>query len=463
MPVATDWWRARAALALAVVCTLTASRGKAEEQVLTLGEAVKTAMEQNPALLSSRENLNAAGYKANQLLAGYLPQASAVASYSRATYNYVSRAGSVNPSALAGMLAGLGGGAAGAGSSILPKDPMESADFYSAGVSVNQLLYDFGRTGGAYEASKAEQDASGHDLESTVNGVQLTVTQAFFGVLAAQELLQAATQAQRQMAKHLELAQAQVAAGARPLIDVTRARVDLANANLTLVRATNQLAIAKSSLNAAMGVERSVAFRVEKPASAAAPEMFSLEEAVRIGFENRPEYRARKSRVASQRDLVGVARAGFFPSLGANGNFVYAGKEVNDLSYNWTAGASLSWSFFSGFATVNAVDEAQARTRSLEASLQSLALAVRNEVETAFLAYREAQQKTEPTQAGLAAAKETLELAEGRYQSGAGNIVEVTDAQSSFTQAQVSAIAAEYDIEVARARLLYAMGLIASR
>jgi len=432
--------------------------------VLTLPQALDKALAKNPTLLSARETEAAVSYRANQALAAYLPQANALVQYSRSTANFVPRPGLDMSKIIGGLLTTLGAPPAtvAAASSGTASESMTSMNSYTAQVNVSQLLYDFGRATGTMDAAKSDAQAAVADADAARDAVAMLVNTTFFGVLLTQELQQAAQQTKRQMQQHLELAQAQVQAGARPLIDVTRAKADLANANLAVLRASNGVAIAKSALNAAMGEDEAVAsYRVERPAPGAVLEVVGVEEAVRAALAMRPEYRALASRVGSLRELVGVARAGYFPTLNAVGNVTYAGIEVNNLVYNWAAGVNLSWNFFSGFATHNAVDESQARVRAIEASLKSLELAIRNEVETAFLSYKEAQEKMAPTRAALDASQQTLELAEGRYKAGAGSIVEVTDAESLFTSAQAADIAAAFDLEVARARLQKAMGQVA--
>ena len=437
-----------------------ASGMAAEPRLLTLSEAITAAHQQNPSLLAARENAAALGYKVSEVRAAYLPQATAAASYMRLTTNMTPQ----QAKAFSGLMLLLGQIAVHDGlpiSSAQSGSSNNSIDSYTASLSVNQLIYDFGRTGGAYDAAKSDANAAEADADSTGDLVYLTVTQAYFAVLASQDLQQAALETKRQMEKHLELAQSQVDAGVRPLIDVTRARADLASANLTVVHARNQLAIAKSGLNAVMGnSEASADYRVERPRVADALEIQSLEVAVHTALEKRPEYRSVKSRVDSMRSLVSVARAGYFPTLGASGNLTYTGEKPNDLAYNWVVGATLTWNFFSGLATTNVVDEMEARVRSLEATLKSLEIAVRNDVETAYLAFQEAQEKLAPTQALLDAATDTLALAEGRYRAGAGGIVEVTDAEALLIQAQTSDIAAKFDLEVARTRLLKSIGML---
>jgi len=56
------------------------------------------------------------------------------------------------------------------------------------------------------------------------------------------------------------------------------------------------------------------------------------------------------------------------------------------------------------------------------------------------------------------AATEQLRLAEARYQTGAGSILELGDAQVAATNAGSNSISARYDLSVARATLAQALG-----
>lgn len=433
--------------AMAFATLLLVPNARAEE-TLTFDAALQTALKGNPALVSAREAHNAATAKANQSYAGYLPQANASIGYNRATAN--SRPGGSN---VATLIPGY----------QAPGETDENTGTYNAQVSVSQLIYDFGKTGGAYDAAHAEANATSSDALLTAQAVVMNTTQAFFSVLANQEGLQAAREAKRQMEQHLTLADGQVTAGVRPMIDVTRAKVDLANANLTLIRATNQLAIAKSTLNALMGLTADApTYHVEKPQLSRGLPGVSMADAVAAALAQRPDYQALKLRKEALYGTVRTVRAGYFPALAAAGslNYVATDFERQNIVHNWTVGATATWNFFSGFGTTHALDEVDARQRAMEAQLLSLEIQVRNDVETAYLALNEAYERLAPTEAALEASKETLALAEARYQAGAGSIVEVTDAQALFTQAQTNAIQADFDLQVARARLQKAMGEI---
>ncbi len=57
-----------------------------------------------------------------------------------------------------------------------------------------------------------------------------------------------------------------------------------------------------------------------------------------------------------------------------------------------------------------------------------------------------------------AAAAERLRLAEGRYQAGAGSVIELSDAQVAFTQAGAQVAQATFTLAASRARLVAALG-----
>jgi outer membrane protein len=83
---------------------------------------------------------------------------------------------------------------------------------------------------------------------------------------------------------------------------------------------------------------------------------------------------------------------------------------------------------------------------------------VRFEVENALLAVRRAKSEIDAAQEALVNAQEQLRLAEGRYQTGVGNIIELGDAQVPVTRAAAQKVQADFDLATARAQLLHALG-----
>ncbi len=427
---------------------LAAPGARAEGRVLTLDQALSKAMAANPSITGSRESLNAAGHKVDGSWSGYLPQVVASLGYKRATAN----------SAASPWIDLSAFGAAGSSfKNVLSRESPDSYNNLSASLSASQTIWDFGRTLGTNRAAVALQDASSADVATTIQGVRLSVIQAYYGVLATREVVKAAEETKRQMEKHLSQARIQADAGVRQRIDVTRAESDLSSSDLALLRARNGAMLAKVNLDAAMGGVGDIDFEVVDPPEPAVLDV-DTDRAVQEALARRPEFQSLGSRVKAAGAGVTAARSAWFPALAATGGVAWAGYKFNDLPYNWFVGATLNWNLLSGIPANAATEEAKANQRALQESLRSLEVGIRSEVQSAVLNYREAVQRIEPAKALLESAKQTLALAEGRYAAGAGSIMEVTDAQAIWVQATSGLIGARYDLQTARARLLKAMG-----
>src|SRR5581483_1071311 len=84
---------------------------------------------------------------------------------------------------------------------------------------------------------------------------------------------------------------------------------------------------------------------------------------------------------------------------------------------------------------------------------------IRVDLETARLQVATYQASVKAAQEGVVNAHEQLRLAEGRYQNGVGNIIELGDAQVAFTNTQVQEIQAQFNLNNARATLMAKLGL----
>ncbi len=435
-----------AALALSVVL-LAAPVARAQADVLTLDSAIRIALESNPTVAASRASGAAAGYGVDVAMTGFLPQVTGTVGYRRATQNSASFPGAGSSTLLA-----TGTRTSGA-----------SYDNYSATLGLQQTIWDFGRTLGPFDAARAQDRAAAAAVRSTIEDTFLQVGQAYFLAIAARETVEAAEESKRQMTEHLAAAQGRVDAGLRPRIDVTRAQADLASADLAQIQAINAERTALISLGTAMGRPGLGRVTLARPSASEPPGAEDLEASVREAMDGRPELRQLQEQIKAAEAQVVAARGGFFPTLGANAGLTYTGYKVQDLAWNWYVGASLNWGLVSSIVQANAAaKESQENVRALKANLTGLQNSIRAEVENAEVAWREARDKQAPAQALLAAARETLELAEARYAIGSGNVTEVADAQATMVQARSSVIQAELDLEVARIRLLRSLGRLAT-
>jgi len=110
-------------------------------------------------------------------------------------------------------------------------------------------------------------------------------------------------------------------------------------------------------------------------------------------------------------------------------------------------------SVFNGGLTTAQVGEAKANLENLQANEEVTRQNITLDVRQATLNPRQAVESIRVADKGLQQARENLEIAEGRYGTGVGNIIELTDAQTSLTSAEASRVQAVVNYRTALASL----------
>ena len=429
-----------AALLSAVLAVTAATR------VLTLEEAVQTARTHQPQLREARASTEAAAAVADEARAPLLPQIAATVEYDRATANLIFRPGTSATSA-----------------ANAPGSSSTTYNFFSNGITIYQLLYDFGQTSQRWRSQQASAEATARLEMSAAQQVDLTVRATFFGARANRALVEVARETVANLGRHLDQTQAFVKAGTRPDIDLYQARSDLANAQVQLVNAEANYSQSRSQLNQAMGVEGPIDFDVADDSLGPTPgEDAPTDELVAEALVARPDVASLADQVRAQELTLSSIRGQYGPSIAAVGGFAQGGDALGNLNWNATVGISLTWFLYQGGSTSASVREAKARGRNLRAQVDSLRQQIRVQVEQVRLALTAAKASQVGARESLANAKARLELAEGRYKSGVGNIIELSDAQVALTAASTQVITADFQLATARAQLIQALGRGAS-
>ncbi|MHB8875207.1 MAG: TolC family protein, partial [Myxococcaceae bacterium] len=288
--------------------------------------------------------------------------------------------------------------------------------------------------------------------------VDFDVRNAFFGARAAKALVVVAQETLSNQRAHLEQVQAFVEVGTRPEIDLAQVRTDVANARVQLINAQNDYATSKAQLDLAMGVAQPRPYEVadESPGPLEGedqPLAALLPEALRA----RPELAAQANQVRAQELSLQAVQGAYGPSLSISSGITEAGAAPGSMVWNWNAGATLAFPLFQGGLVRAQEREARANLVGVNAGLEALRQQIRLELEQARLAVVAAKESLSATGDALVNARERLRLAEGRYQAGAGNIIELSDAQLALTNAAAQQVRAQYTLAQARAGLQKAL------
>lgn len=422
---------------------LAATAPAAPSRILTLDEALAIARAQQPLIHQAAAGTQAATARADEVLSPLLPQVSGSASYQRATANYTSRPGSL-PSQISG-----GGSAA----------SWNTFNYFNLGLSASQLIYDFGQSSSRWRSSQASADSQRNSEHTTLELVLFNVRATYFQARAAKSAVSVAVDTLANQEKHLQQTEGFVEAGKQAEIALAQARTNVANAKVQLINAQNAYETAKAQLNQATGVEGPTDYDVtDEPQPPVDSEDGTTDALVGEALQARPEFAALASQVRAQELTLRAIRGAYGPSIFGSTGFSDAGEQANNLTWNWSAAISLSVPIFQGGLTKAQVREAEATLASIRSQVDLERQQVRLEVEQARLAVRAAKETLVASGEALANAREQLRLAEGRYETGIGNIIELSDSQVALTSAAYQKVQAEYVLAQARAGLIKALG-----
>jgi outer membrane protein len=418
-------------------------------RVLALADIERIALAQQPQILAAQAQTRIASAGAEIARAPLLPQVTGLGQYTRETGNYAPR-----PGAVPAVTSTQGVTVAAPTTSIT-----RSYDYWNFGLTGTQLIYDFGQTYDKFTAARKTEDAERDTEHATRFVVLSTVRGAYFGARSNRDLVDVARETLTDQERHLSQVEGFVQVGTQPLIALVQQKSAVATARVQLITAQNNYEMAKAQLNQAAGMRGGTDYDLGDEIVAPVPgEDEPLASLLKEALEDRPEMTSFVRQREAAEDTIAADRGGYGPAFSAAAGLTAAGTALNGLVPNWSAGLILSWPIFQGGLTVAQVHQAQAELSNIEAMQESELLEIQVQVDTARLAVRGAKASLGASEDALANAREQLRLAEQRYATGVGSIIELNDAQVARTAAAAQLVQARYGVASARAQLLAALG-----
>ena len=339
-----------------------------------------------------------------------------------------------------------------------------------AGVTLNQLLTDFGRTVNLISYSKLLEKAQNANALATEEDIVLATDQAFYNALEAQALLKVAQQtvSTRQSVQHQvdELTRNKLKSN----LDLSFAEVNLSQAKLLQLDAENNVNATIAALTAVLGFDQQVNYELtEEEAQLPAPPP-DVDVLISTAIKQRPDLQALTFNQQASEKFRRAQHDQFFPTISALG--MVGGTPVrpdctdgcypNYFISSWygAIGVNMSIPIFNGFLYSSESSEANYRAKAAAENTRDLRNNVVRDVRTAWLAANTAFQRV-----GVAAelAKEadlSLSLANSRYQLGLGSIVELSQAQLQQADAAIGYVNAQYQYRLALSTLNFETGML---
>ena len=418
-------------LCIALLATATCVLGQ-QPMRLTLAEAERLAVQNNPALTAAKYIAAAVAQTPAEYRAAYSPT-------------------------LNGSVTGVGAD----NGSRLAAGGLNNPVVYNrlgTGLSVSQMITDFGRTGNLVAMAKLNAQAQDEAANTTRAQILLATGRAYFAVLRAHAVLGVA----RQTVKARQLVVDQVSALAesklKSTLDVSFANVSLSEARLIESQAQNDLKAAEAELATAMGLPNESAFELSEE-SMPPPLPDRIDDLLRAAIANRPELRDLRLEESAAERFVKAEHALLYPSVAAVGTAGFAPAAFETVPNRYGAvGVNLNIPIFNGGLFKARQTEADLKAKAAAQRTNDLENRVARDVRVAYLNATTAYDRMGLTKQLLDQAQLALDLAQTRYDAGLGSIVELSQAQLAWTTAQIANTSAAYDYQTQRVILDYQTG-----
>ena len=406
-------------------------RGQAS-QSLTLQEAEQIAIQNHPQIQAATHLASAAAAQVTEVRSAYYPQAYGSLTGVEAEHNSRVAAGGLNNPII--------------------------YDRFAEGFTVGQLVTDFGRTYELVKSSNLKAQAQQENVATTRADVLLRLNEAYYEALKAQSVLLVAEQTVKSRRLVSDQTGALQKSNLKSGLDVSFANVDLAQAQLLLIQAQNDVQASNAELSDALGYSDQRTFQLVDQLLPASPPA-DVTPLIQEALQSRPELIRQDLNVKSAQSFAAAERDLSFPTisvLGTTGLIPYR-QDALDSRYA-AAGFNVNIPIFNGRLFTARRNEARSIAQAQEQYLRELQNRIVRDVRTAWLNANSAFQRLAVTEQLLTESTQAFDLAQSRYGLGLSSIVELSQAQLNKTQAEIARVSAQFNYEAQIAYLNYQVG-----
>ena len=420
------------------------------QQTLSLPEAIRIALGQNPALRASEAAEGGAAERAIEVRAGFFPSIDYVESVQRGN----------NPVYVFG--------------SLLEQHRFQASNFalqslnrpealtnFSSQFVAEQMIYDGNSTRGQLRSAQLGLAMTREQKRQAEMEILTGVAEAYFGALLARENQQAAQQALDTADADLERMLSLRETGMTTDADVLSLRVSRAESQERFILSEKEFELDMARLSYMMGEPLGSQFELADPLRPAPPVGMDMPQAESQAVAQRPEaiqaqLGLREAQLQSQ-----IVRAKFLPQVSVMGTF-----EVNREAFasrggtNWMTSATLRWNLFRGGADRARLAESSLLQVQREAEQRQVSSSLQLQVREAFLSLEAANRRIDVGEAGIAQAEESHRITADRYEVGLANATELLRSQTALSEARRRYLAAVFDQRVATLRVERATGTL---
>lgn len=329
----------------------------------------------------------------------------------------------------------------------------------ASGVTVSQLITDFGRTSNLLASSEYQAKAADMLAQATASQIVLAVDQAFFNALETKALVTVAQETVNARQTFVDKIEALTGAKLKSDIDLSFANVDLARGRLLLLEAVNNYEAALNALSAILGYQEQQDFQPVEEIKESVPPAPDVNPLVMQALRQRPEVQALSDQVTSAEKFASAEHDLKRPTISALAAVgvtpVRSGQPLT--SWYGAAGVNINVPLFNGFLYDARAKAADLQTEAIRQRLSDLRNNIARDVRNAWQDTSRAYERLSVTRQLREQANLAFELAQSRYNLGLSSIVEFSQAALQKTEADIEGTDARYQYRLTQIELAFTM------
>lgn len=434
---------------------------------LDLGKAMEIALSENPTVKVADKEIQKKKYAQKGSYAALFPQISFGADYNRTLKKQVMYMDGFDMGSAGDGSGGGSGSGAGEGSTEIPdmskgievgRDNNWSLGFNASMPLVNASLWK------SLSISALDVELAVEQARSSKISMVNQVKKAFYGVLLANDSYTVFKESyDNAMENYLDIKK-KYEQGTVAEYDLIRADVTVKNSEPNMLQALNSLVLANWQLKVLLGMDPDIAVACEGTLTDFESDLFADFLSTDTTLANNSDLKQIDLQAEQLKKTLTMQKFDYLPTLSMTGMYQWTSMN-NDFkfkNYMWNPysmiGVSLSIPIFSGGSkyykikqTRVSIDQLNLQREDTERNLQLAIKQYMDNMNTCIKKYDASQKGVEQSERGYM-------IAQKRYDTGAGTLLELNDAELAMTQARLNFNQSIYDYMVAKSDLEKVMG-----
>ena len=340
------------------------------------------------------------------------------------------------------------------------------SSYMSAGLSINQTIYNGGRSVNAIKQARINLDIAKLRQRNTKIEVIQNVTRAYYGLLQAQQLLDVAEKNLILSEKQVDLVQKQFDLGAVRKTDLLKGKVSMGQAKVELLNRKTSLENSRRQLFNDMGMIDFGQSIVAKYSDWVPVSVPTSAEALTFLKEKNPNILMQLSAIEIGNIQLKIAKGMRSPSAFASIDYSANGDNSDELKESfkddWRLGMNMSVNFplYSGNSLSTTQQKAELEKQKSENDYLTYLNDLRVQVELIRKSIMNYSEIIPINRDVVASAEEDLKLVQERYSIGSATILEVLDAQVSLIRSNSTLINTIHDARMQEMSLKALLGIL---